>query len=177
MHIYSAETIQELQNAMDFHQQHVHKKQVKALVTMEGRFQHDPSMTRDRPATVVPQSLTCQVRSHPLYWKTQHFVRPISLKNAICSRPPSKTHVEHLQNEAILRDFLKHVIGRHDPTRHESAIYIVGTILKLQNTKKLQRQLIHQQHLQSHLQCGNHPWSEHDARDGPATVVPQSLPC
>ena len=51
----------------------------------------------------------------------------------------------------------KNVTGRHDPTRHESAIYIAGTILKLQNTMKFQRQLIHQQHLQSHLQCGNHP--------------------
>ena len=53
-HIYSAETIQELQNAMEFHQQNVHQKQVKTLVTMEGRFEHDPSMTRDRPETVVP---------------------------------------------------------------------------------------------------------------------------
>ena len=28
---------------------------------------------------------------------------------------------------------------------------------ELQNTMKFQRQLIHQQYLQSHLQCGNHP--------------------
>ena len=34
---------------------------------------------------------------------------------------------------------------------------ITGTILKLQNTRKFQRPRIHQQHLQSHLQCGNHP--------------------
>ena len=32
------------------------KKQVKTLTTMEGRFEHDPSMTRDRLAIVVPQS-------------------------------------------------------------------------------------------------------------------------
>ena len=32
------------------------KKQVKTLTTMEGRFEHDSSMTRDRLATVVPQS-------------------------------------------------------------------------------------------------------------------------
>ena len=63
---HSPETIQELQNAMELDQQHVHKKQVKTLATMEGRFEHDPSMVRDRSATVVPQSLTCQVRSHPL---------------------------------------------------------------------------------------------------------------
>ena len=69
--------------------------------------EHDPRMTRGRSATVVPQSLTCQVRSHSLYWTTQHFVRPLSLENAFCTRLPSKVHVEHLQNEAIiLRDFL-----------------------------------------------------------------------
>ena len=32
------------------------KRQVKTLTTMEGRFEHDPTMTRDRLATVVPQS-------------------------------------------------------------------------------------------------------------------------
>ena len=51
----------------------------------------------------------------------------------------------------------KNVPGRDDPTRHESANYIAGTILKLQNTMKFQRQLIHQQHLQSRLQGGGHP--------------------
>ena len=66
-HLQSGEAIQELQNAMEFHQQHAYKKQVKTLVTMEGRFEYDPSMTRDRPETVIPQSLTCQVRSHPVY--------------------------------------------------------------------------------------------------------------
>ena len=32
------------------------KRQVKTLTAMEGRFEHDPTMTRDRLATVVPQS-------------------------------------------------------------------------------------------------------------------------
>ena len=65
---------------MELHQQNLHQKQVKTLVTMEGRFEHDPSMTRDRPETVVPQSLTFQVRGHPLHRKTQHFVHPLSLQ-------------------------------------------------------------------------------------------------
>ena len=65
--IYIAGTILKLQNTMELHQQRVHKKQVKTVVTMEGRFEHDPNMTRDRPETVVPQSLTCKVRRHPLY--------------------------------------------------------------------------------------------------------------
>ena len=36
-------------------------------------------------------------------------------------------------------------------------IYIAGTILELQITMEFHRQLIHQHHLQSHLQCGYDP--------------------
>ena len=35
------------------------KKQVKPLIPMDGRFRPCPRMTRDRLATVVPQTLTC----------------------------------------------------------------------------------------------------------------------
>ena len=41
------------------------KKQVKTLTKMEG--ENDPSMTRDRLAQVVLQSLPCQLRSNPFY--------------------------------------------------------------------------------------------------------------
>ena len=36
-------------------------------------------------------------------------------------------------------------------------IYIAGTILQLQSRMEFHRQLIHQQHLQSHLHCGKDP--------------------
>ena len=36
-------------------------------------------------------------------------------------------------------------------------IYIAGTILQLQSAMEFHRQLIHQQHLQSHLHCGKNP--------------------
>ena len=39
----------------------------------------------------------------------------------------------------------------------DAAIYTAGTILQLQITMEFHRQLIHQQHLQSHLHCGNDP--------------------
>ena len=148
LHIFRVETIQELQNAMEFHQQNVH--QVKTLVAMEGRFEQNPSMTRDRPETVVPQSLTFQFRSHALYGKTQHFVHPLSFKNALCTRLPSnlpKCMLKTCKTKQFCETSSKKVPGRHEPTRHESANYLVGTILKLQNTMKFQRQLIHQQHL------------------------------
>ena len=39
----------------------------------------------------------------------------------------------------------------------DTAIYTAGTILQLQSTMEFHRQPIHQQHLQSHLHCGNDP--------------------
>ena len=36
-------------------------------------------------------------------------------------------------------------------------IYIAGTILQIQITMEIHRQLIHQHHLQSHVNCGNDP--------------------
>ena len=39
----------------------------------------------------------------------------------------------------------------------DTAIYIEGTILELQITMQFHQQLVHQQHLQPHLQCGNDP--------------------
>ena len=39
----------------------------------------------------------------------------------------------------------------------DAAIYSAGTILQLQITIEFHRQLIHQDHLQPHLQCGNDP--------------------
>ena len=39
----------------------------------------------------------------------------------------------------------------------DAAIYIAGTILQLQSTMEFHRQLLHQHHLQSHLQWGNDP--------------------
>ena len=39
----------------------------------------------------------------------------------------------------------------------DTVIYTAGTILQLQITMEFHRQLIHQHHLQPHLQCGNDP--------------------
>ena len=48
-------------------------------------------------------------------------------------------------------------IGNSSTSNTCNPIYIAGTILELQITMELHRQLIHQHHLQSHLQCGNDP--------------------
>ena len=61
----------------------------------------------------------------------------------------SKTH--------FVRDFLQNSIGNSSTSTTCNPIYIAGTILQLQITMAFHRQLIHQHHLQPHLQCGNDP--------------------
>ena len=61
----------------------------------------------------------------------------------------SKTH--------FVRDFLQNSIGNSSTSTTCNAICIAGTILQLQITMEFHRQLIHQHHLQSHLNCGNDP--------------------
>ena len=48
-------------------------------------------------------------------------------------------------------------IGNSSSSITCNPIYIAGTILKLQITMQFHQQLVHQQHLQPHLQCGNDP--------------------
>ena len=48
-------------------------------------------------------------------------------------------------------------IGNSSTSNTCNPIYIAGTILQLQITMEFHRQLIHQHHLQPHLQCGNDP--------------------
>ena len=57
----------------------------------------------------------------------------------------------------FVRDFLQNSIGNSSTSTTCNPIYSEGTILELQITMEFHRQLIHQYHLQPHLQCGNDP--------------------
>ena len=70
-------------------------------------------------------------------------------KHISCICYLSKTH--------FVRDFLHNSIGNSSTSTTCNPIYIEGTILELQITMEFHRQLIHQHHLQPHLQCGNDP--------------------
>ena len=61
-----------------------------------------------------------------------------------------------ITNAATARSNLDAAICR-DWVANRNPIYIAGTILQLQSRMEFHRQLIHQQHLQSHLHCGNDP--------------------
>ena len=54
-------------------------------------------------------------------------------------------------------------------------IYIAGTILQLQSAMEFHRQLIHQQHLQSHLHCGKDPTVANHNGISSATPPPSPL--
>ena len=57
----------------------------------------------------------------------------------------------------FVRDFLQNSIGNSSTSTTCNPIYSEGTILELQITMEFRRQLIHQHHLQPHLQCGDDP--------------------
>ena len=91
---------------------------------------HDPH-TGDHLAPVAPQTQVIEVQGRNLSGKTSPF--------------------------AFVRDFLQNSIGNFSTSTTCNPIYSEGMILEVQITMEYHRQLIHQHHLQSHLQCGNDP--------------------
>ena len=63
----------------------------------------------------------------------------------------------YLSKIHFVRDFLQNSIGNSSTSTTCNPIYIAATILQLKITMEFHQQLIHQHHLQPHLQCGNDP--------------------
>ena len=116
---------------------------VETPFTMRNRSAHDPSMIR--PHTRPSRTRRTAEVGHrgsgtDFVWKKHRL-------SCICYL--SKTH--------FVRDFLQNSIGNSSTSTTCNPIYSEGTILELQITMEFHRQLIHQHHLQPHLQCGNDP--------------------
>ena len=77
-----------------------------------------------------------------------------SLSQPSCSHSNTIYEVQ-LQKTIVLRNAA--TARSNLDTAIDHAILTAGTILQLQSTMEFHRQLIHQQHLQSHLHCGNDP--------------------
>ena len=136
--IYNAGTILQLQITMEFCRPHMHEKQLKPHL----QCGTDPRMIR--PHTRPSRNRRTAEVDHrgsgtDFVWKNIGF-RASAL---------SKTH--------FVRDFLQNSIGNSSTSTTCNPIYSEGTILELQITMEFHRQLIHQHHLQPHLQCGNDP--------------------
>ena len=77
--------------------------------------------------------------------------------DGLCMEKHGLSCICYLSKTHFVRDFLQNSIGNSSTSTTCNPIYSEGTILELQITMEFHRQLIHQHHLQPHLQCGNDP--------------------
>ena len=140
--IYIAGTILQLQITMEFCRPHMHEKQLKP---------HLQCGTDPRPSEHDPT--THETVSHPSHRRG----RSSRFGDGLCMEKHRVSCICYLSKTHFVRDFLQNSIGNSSTSTTCNPICIAGTILQLQITMEFHRQLIHQHHLQPHLQCGNDP--------------------
>ena len=130
--------------------------------TMRNRFENDPTMIRDRSDH---DPTTHETVSQPSHRRG----RSSRFGDGLCMEKHRVSCICYLSKTHFVRDFLQNSIGNSststtcNPICSEGTsttcnpICSEGTILELQITMEFHRQLIHQHHLQPHLQCGNDP--------------------
>ena len=106
----------------------------------------DPNISEHDPTTH-------ETVSHPSHRRG----RSSRFGDALCMEKHRVSCICYLSKTHFVRDFLQNSIGNSSTSTTCNPIYIAGTILELQITMEFHRQLIHQHHLQPHLQCGNDP--------------------
>ena len=144
--IYIAGTILQLQITMEFCRPHMHEKQLKPHL----QCGTDPTMIRPWSAH---DPTTHETVSHPSHRRG----RSSRFGDGLCMEKHRVSCICYLSKTHFVRDFLQNSIGNSSTSTTCNPIYIAGTILELQITMEFHRQLIHQHHLQPHLQCGNDP--------------------
>ena len=171
--IYSEGTILELQITMEFHRQLIHQHHLQSHLhcgndptvanhngilsttnarntgdtpfTMRNRSEKDPTMIRDRSD------------HDPTTHESHRRGRSSRFGDGLCMEKHRVSCICYLSKTHFVRDFLQNSIGNSSTSTTCNPIYSEGTILELQITMEFHRQLIHQHHLQPHLQCGNDP--------------------
>ena len=144
--IYIAGTILQLQITMEFCRPHMHETQLKP---------HLQCGTDPRPIRAWSEDdpTTHETVSHPSHRRG----RSSRFGDGLCMEKHRLSCICYLSKMHFVRDFLQNSIGNSSTSTTCDLIYIAGTILQLQITMEFHRQLIHQHHLQPHLQCGNDP--------------------
>ena len=173
--IYSEGTILELQITMEFHRQLIHQHHVQSHLhcgndptvcksqwnsvdhtcTKKQLKPHlqcgtDPRMIREYPTMIRPHTRPSRTR------RTAE-VDHRGSGDELCMEKHRLSCICYLSKTHFVRDFLQNSIGNSSTSTTCNPIYSEGTILELQITMEFHRQLIHQHHLQPHLQCGNDP--------------------
>ena len=77
--------------------------------------------------------------------------------DGLCMEKHRVSCICYLSKTHFVRNFLQNSIGNSSTSTTCNPICSEGTILELQITMEFYWQLIHQHHLQPHLQCGNDP--------------------
>ena len=144
--IYNAGTILQLQITMEFCRPHMHETQV----TPHLQCGTDPRMIR---AWSENDPTTHETVSQPSHRRG----RSSRFGDGLCMEKHRLSCICYLSKTHFVRDFLQNSIGNSSTSTTCNPIYSEGTILELQITMEFHRQLIHQHHLQPHLQCGNDP--------------------
>ena len=144
--IYNAGTILQLQITMEFCRPHMHEKQLKPHL----QCGTDPTMVREWSEH---DPTTHETVSQPSHRRG----RSSRFGDGLCMEKHRLSCICYLSKTHFVRDFLQNSIGNSSTSTTCNPIYSEGTILELQITMEFHRQLIHQHHLQPHLQCGNDP--------------------
>ena len=144
--ICNAGTILQLQITMEFCRPHMHEKQLKPHL----QCGTDPRPIRDQSEH---DPTTHETVSHPSHRRG----RSSRFGDGLCMEKHRVSCICYLSKTHFVRDFLQNSIGDSSTCTSCNPIYSEGTILELQITMEFHRQLIHQHHLQPHLQCGNDP--------------------
>ena len=126
------------------------RKTVETPFTMRNRSENGPRMIR---AWSENDPTTHETVSQPSHRRG----RSSRFGDGLCMEKHRLSCICYLSKTHFVRDFLQNSIGNSSTSTTCNPIYSDGTILELQITMEFHRQLIHQHHLQPHLQCGNDP--------------------
>ena len=172
--IYSEGTILELQITMEFHQQLIHQHHLQPHL----QFMNDPTVTnhngilsttharktvdtpftmRNRSENIRPWSEHDPTTHETVSQPSHRRGRSSRFGDRLCMEKHRLSCICSLSKTHFVRDFLQNSIGNSSTSTTCNPIYSEGTILELQITMEFHQQLIHQHHLQPHLQFMNDP--------------------
>ena len=138
---------------MEFCRPHTHEKQLKPHL----QCGTDPTMVREYPRMIRPWSEHDPTTHETVSQPSHRRGRSSRFGDGLCMEKHRLSCICYLSKTHFVRDFLQNSIGNSSTSTTCNPIYSEGTILELQITMEFHRQLIHQHHLQPHLQCGNDP--------------------
>ena len=133
---------------MEFCRPHMHEKQLKP------HLQLGTDLTMVRAWSETDPTM---IRPHTRPSRTRRTAESSRFGDGLCMEKHRLSCICYLSKTHFVRDFLQNSIGNSSTSTTCNPIYSEGTILELQITMEFHRQLIHQHHLQPHLQCGNDP--------------------